>query len=85
MRGQIVFQDLKAGGGFEGIFAFLDNNMLIEIVTTEKSRDQACSWDTKYRGNQWGLVKCHYSLLGDFKNGDKNVKTFLKGEQILPL
>ena len=28
-------------------------------------------------------VKCHCSLSADFKNGDKNVKTFLKGEQIL--
>ena len=27
----------------------------------------------------------HCSLLADFKNGDKNVKTFLKGEQILLL
>ena len=30
-------------------------------------------------------MKCHCSLLADFKNGDKNVKTFLKGEQILLL
>ena len=30
-------------------------------------------------------VKCHCSLLTDFKNGNKNVKTFLKGEQILLL
>ena len=30
-----------------------------------------------------GDVKCHCSLSADFKNGDKNVKTFLKGEQIL--
>ena len=28
-------------------------------------------------------MKCHCSLLADFKNGDKSVKTFLKGEQIL--
>ena len=28
-------------------------------------------------------MKCHCSLLAVFKNGDKNVKTFLKGEQIL--
>ena len=27
-------------------------------------------------------MKCHYSLLADFKNGYKNVKTFLKGEQV---
>ena len=31
------------------------------------------------------LFKCHCSLLADFKNGDKNVKTFLKGEQNLLL
>ena len=30
-------------------------------------------------------MKCHCSLLADFENGDKNVKTFLKGEQILLL
>ena len=30
-------------------------------------------------------VKCHCSLLADFKKGDKNVKTFSKGEQILLL
>ena len=30
-------------------------------------------------------MKCHCSLLADFKNEDKNVKTFLKGEQILLL
>ena len=28
-------------------------------------------------------MKCHCSLLAVFKNGDKNVKTFLKSEQIL--
>ena len=28
-------------------------------------------------------MKCHCSLLAGFKNGDKNVKTLLKGEQIL--
>ena len=26
--------------------------------------------------------KCYCSLLADFKNGYKNVKTFLKGEQV---
>ena len=30
-------------------------------------------------------MKCHCSLLADFKNDDKNVKTFLKDEQILLL
>ena len=30
-------------------------------------------------------VKCYCSLLADFKNRDKNVKTFLKGKQILLL
>ena len=30
-------------------------------------------------------VKCQCSLLADFTNGDKNVKTFLKGEEILLL
>ena len=30
-------------------------------------------------------MKCHCSLLTYFKNGNKNVKTFLKGEQILLL
>ena len=30
-------------------------------------------------------MKCHCSLLGDSKNGEKNVKIFLKGEQILLL
>ena len=30
-------------------------------------------------------MECHCSLLADFENGDKNVKTFLKGEQILLL
>lgn len=27
-------------------------------------------------------MKCHCSILADFKNGHKNVKTFLKEEQI---
>ena len=31
------------------------------------------------------LTHTHCSLLADFKNGNKNVKTFLKGEQILLL
>ena len=30
-------------------------------------------------------MKCHCFLLADFKNEDKNVKKFLKGEQILLL
>ena len=30
-------------------------------------------------------MKCHCSLLADFRNDDKNVKTFLKDEQILLL
>ena len=30
-------------------------------------------------------MKCICFLLGDFKNGDKDVKTFLKGEKILLL
>ena len=30
-------------------------------------------------------VKCYCSLLADFRNGNKNVKTFLKGEEILLL
>ena len=30
-------------------------------------------------------AKCHCYLLADFENGDKNVNTFLKGEQILLL
>ena len=30
-------------------------------------------------------MKCHCSLLADYKNEDKNVKIFLKGEQILLL
>ena len=30
-------------------------------------------------------MKCHCSLLADFKNEEKNIKTFLKGEQILLL
>ena len=30
-------------------------------------------------------MKFHRSLLADFKNGDKNIKTCLKGEQILLL
>ena len=30
-------------------------------------------------------MKCRCSLLADFKIGDKNVKTFLKHEQILLL
>ena len=30
-------------------------------------------------------MKCHCSLLVDFKYGDKNAKTFLKGEEILLL
>ena len=28
-------------------------------------------------------MKSHCSLLADFKHGDKNAKTFLKGEEIL--
>ena len=31
----------------------------------------------------WRHVRCHCSLLEDFKNSNKNVKTFWKGEQIL--
>ena len=27
-------------------------------------------------------MKCHCSLLANFKNGYQNVKTFLKGDQI---
>ena len=30
-------------------------------------------------------MKCHCSLLADFRKGDKSVKTLLKGEQILLL
>ena len=35
LRGQIFFQELKAGDGIEGISAFFDNNMLKAIATAE--------------------------------------------------
>ena len=49
--------------------------------TTEINRDW--SKKTSSLGTTEDNVKCHCSLLANFKNGNKNVKTFLKGEQIL--
>ena len=42
LRGKIfqnVFEELQAGDGIEGIFAFLDNNVLIVTATAERFRD----------------------------------------------
>ena len=39
MRGQIFFEEVEAGGGIEGILAFLYNNILIAIATAERFRD----------------------------------------------
>ena len=36
---QNVFEELQAGNGIEGIFAFLDKNLVIAIAIAERFRD----------------------------------------------
>ena len=39
LREQILFEELQAGDGIEGILAFLDNNILIAIARAKRFRD----------------------------------------------
>ena len=41
---QNVFEELQAGNGIEGIFAFLDKNLVIAIAIAERFRDWVYSY-----------------------------------------
>ena len=46
---------------------------------TKNTTEINCDWSKKIK---WGHVECHFFLIADFKNRDKNVKILLKVEQI---
>ena len=80
---QKLIQSIKSNtAGFLGIQSHNG-----KILNTKRPTEINWDWSKKiYRSLLVSEdVKCHCSLLADFKKGDKNVKTFSKGEQIVLL